>query len=52
MLVIAIKFGPKGNMRRGSMKEIDDGRNPVDEELDLEEEDLEDDPDVQDVRWL
>ena len=34
------------------MNEIDDGRNSVDEELGLEEEDPEDDPDVQDIRWF
>ena len=34
------------------MNEIGDGRNSVDEELDLEEEDPEDDPDVQHIRWF
>ena len=34
------------------MSKVDDGGNSVDEEHGLEEEDPEDDPDVQDIRWF
>ena len=45
-------IGVKDEHETDSVNEIDDGRNPVDEELGLEGEDPEDDPDVQDIRWF
>ena len=46
------KIWVKGEHETDSVNEIDDGGNSVDEELGLEEEDPEDDPDVQDIRWF
>jgi len=46
------KIWAKGEHETDSVNKIDDRRNSVDEELGLEEEDPEDDPDVQDIRWF
>ena len=46
------KIWAKGEHETDSVNKIDDGRNSEDEELGLEEEDPEDDPDVQDIRWF